>query len=353
MPHKKRSTMRAAYPRAQAQKRETGTESAVTAFRLMEPWMLAERPVSYSERVTQNTPLIVPGRPVKHPGSAAAVRTTLAHGRTRPRAVTDLLRPDADDRSPTALLDLVAGAVEAAGADSGIVELGPVDLPSVSYCFPAYGDSTHPMLYSATHSGAGTLLRGTATVGFRRESPGAPLTRWAHFHVSWTDREGTLRGGHLWPETTAAGPLVQSTVWPLYGITLVNRLDEETQLPVFFPEQNGRSTADGDRPALFARVHPNEEIGTVIADLTRRHGLEGGSVVGGTGSIVGAIFEDGRRVEGPATEVITLGGALTGTEPRLTSTLISASAEVHGGVLAPTGNLVGATYDLMLAGPQD
>src|SRR5699024_1459128 len=66
----------------------------------------------------------------------------------------------------------------------------------------------------------------------------------------------------------------------------------------------------------------------------------------------GAVFDDGRVVDGPATEVISLAGRLDDSAAGpLTCTLITARGTVESGRLAPEGNIVGATYDLLLTGP--
>lgn len=316
----------------------------------------------------RSTQHIEPGRSVTHPGPVTDDRVTAVRGRTQPHHLADLLagspaHPDARGPGAGFLVDEVAAAVEAAGADSGIVEFSTTRLPHISYCFPAAGDDVHPMLYSKTHTSSGTVLGATATVGWRRR-PGddgahqtAGLERWVHFHASWVDDAGALRGGHLWPETTAAGALDRATVWPLHGITLVNSFDDETELPVFTPVRAAaRATAapfsSGDRDAVFARVRPNEEIHRAVRALTTAHGLAGGAVRGGTGSFVGAMFDDGRIIDGPATEVISLAGRLDDTAAGpLTCSLITAHGTVASGRLAAEGNIVGATYDLLLTGP--
>jgi predicted DNA-binding protein with PD1-like motif len=313
--------------------------------------------------VTHSTQQIVPGRPVTHPGPVAEDRITAVRGRTRPHLITDLPTATSDHRHGAGLLtDAVIAAVEAAGADSGIVEFSTLRLPHISYCFPAAGDAVHPMLYSETHTSTGTVLEGTATVGWRRrpvEAGGEPtgdLERWVHFHASWVDDAGALRGGHLWPETATAGALERATVWPLHGITLINDFDEETELPVFTPVRAeavaAAPTSPGDRDAVFARVRPNAEIHEIVRGLTAAHSLAGGAVHGGTGSLVGAVFDDGRVVDGPATEVISLAGRLDDSAVGpLTCTLITARGTVESGRLAAAGNIVGATYDLLLTGP--
>jgi predicted DNA-binding protein with PD1-like motif len=315
---------------------------------------------------------IVPGQPVSHPGPAAEDRITAVSGITVPIAASDLLGEilpsgslapkdeDFADRSTRPLGDLMVEVVEAAGADSGIVEFSALAMPRISYCIPAPGDAAHPMSYSDTRESSGLMLHGTATGGFRQDPADATrLTRWVHMHAAWTDADGTLRGGHLWPASRTADPLAHATVWPLYGITLVNSHDEETRMPVFAPLPGTVSSAgraqlrarSGARPAVFARVRPNVDIAQAVADLGREHGLTGGSVRGGCGSLTGALFDDGRIVEGPATEIIALSGCLIPGTAALSASVISASGRVHGGRLAARGNLVSVTYDLMLTGP--
>lgn len=339
----------------------------------------AEAPDPWDSAVTRDTfenvttsQHIVPGQPVSHPGPAAADRITAASGITLPIAASDLLGDnlpagsvasrdeDSADRSTRPLGDLMVEVVEAAGADSGIVEFSALAMPRISYCIPAIGDAAHPMSYSDTRESSGLMLHGTATVGFRRDpSDDSRLTRWVHMHAAWTDADGTLHGGHLWPASRTADPLAHATVWPLYGITLVNSLDEETRMPVFAPLPTSVTSAgraqlrarSGARPAVFARVRPNVDIAWAVATLGREHGLAGGSVRGGCGSLTGALFDDGRVVEGPATEIIALSGRIAQGPTALSASVISASGRVHGGRLAARGNLVSVTYDLMLTGP--
>lgn len=296
-----------------------------------------------------------------HPGPVATERVTSVEG-SYVRMRTRLTSADASETgAPVSVMDALTRAVRAAGSDYGFVEIGTGPLARVEYCYPAYGDETHPMLYSATHvSEHATALFGAATVGERVVPDGAApeaRERWSHIHLMWADADGSVRGGHLWPETVVDGDGPEVLVYAVHGFSLVNARDPETQLPVFGGHTEPGPQA-GDGRILFARVAPNIELAEAIVEVCRRHGVRRARPVAGTGSFVGVTLADrttGETIEvpGPALEVMRLSGTIDLDGPADAQVVLEMSAvdgrgAVHSGRLAQAGNPVGATFDLAL-----
>ena len=62
------------------------------------------------------------------------------------------------------------------------------------------------------------------------------------------------------------------------------------------------------RHALALRIAPNEDLCSALEAACRQHGISSARVRGGVGSTVGAVFDDGRRVEPFVTELLVRRG---------------------------------------------
>ncbi len=295
--------------------------------------------------------------PVEHPGPRASNRlaTVCGRGVTR-RATLPVGQP---------LMDALADAVASIAAEVGMsctsafAEFHGGTLAEVSYCYPTLGTAAQPMPYGDTVVAQDAqIIAGSAVIG-RRELPDDGTTeRWSHLHLLWKDSTAALRAGHLWPETRTGSPQVTADITVVTGMDFVNAIDPETRLPVFHARQAHQS--DGAEPhrlafdCAFTRVAPNVELHAAITEVCRRAGWAQARVRAGTGSLIGATLEDpvsGARmqVDGPATEVMTLSGThVEGEQLHLDATLIGSRGVVVSGRLATTGNIVAATYDLIL-----
>lgn len=295
--------------------------------------------------------------PVEHPGPRARNRlaTICGRGITR-RATLPPGRP---------LMDALAGAVASTAAEvgvsctSGFAEFHGGTLSDVSYCYPTLGTAAQPMPYGDTVVARDAqIIAGSAVIGRRVLPDDGGMERWSHLHLLWKDSTAALRAGHLWPETKTGSPPVTADITVVTGMDFVNAIDPETQLPVFHARRAHLSDCAEPRrlffDCAFTRVAPNVEIHAAITEVCRRAGWARARVRAGTGSLIGATLEDpvsGARmqVDGTATEVVTLSGVhVEGERLHLDATLIGSRGAVVSGRLSPTGNIVAATYDLIL-----
>ncbi|MEH3033528.1 MAG: DUF296 domain-containing protein [Aeromicrobium erythreum] len=282
--------------------------------------------------------------PLRHPGPAPAARLasvptgSLVHRASLP----------AGER----LVDAIDAELARLGLDSAQVELLAGPLARVSYCFPALcDDGLRAAWYSETHEAAGPahVLGGSATVG-RRDGE-----RFVHCHAVWHDALGAVHGGHLWPETVVGATPLEVVVHALDAVALTSGTDDETLMPVFTPWPVAPGEVRGDRRAVMTRVRPGLEVHEAVRRVMADAGFARASVRGSLGSIVGATLERPGaplRVPGPATEVTVTGHGVLGDgrldDVDLVAHVIDRHATVHSGRLAPTGNLVAITMELLV-----
>lgn len=258
-----------------------------------------------------------------------------------------------------ALRNALDGACKAEGIDAtcGFARFVGGTLDHVEFCYPTQSRPGAPMPYGETIvKELQDIVTGTAVIGLRR-GEAEELTNWSHIHVTMKDAQDSLTAGHLWAETvTGNDVVVDLTLTP--QLDLVNDIDPETQLPVFTPYPRHAPSApevsDLAETIAFTRIRPNVELHDAISSVVSYIGWGEAAIGGGTGSLVGATFVDPRNLQimevaGPATEVMTLRGTYAKGKPlELDATLIGSDGVVCSGRLAPRGNLVAATYELIL-----
>src|SRR5271166_172156 len=162
---------------------------------------------------------------------------------------------------------------------------------------------------SARRAGGAAVTVANATFGWR---DGAPFV---HCHGAWTEADGARKGGHMLPLETVVAGETSVTAWATADVAIAVAPDAETNFPLFRPEPIADGPREGDM--IVARVRPNEEIGAALSALCRRHGRRRARVRGSLGSLVGARFDDGRRVDDIATEVMVLQGDIAPDMARL------------------------------------
>lgn len=238
------------------------------------------------------------------------------------------------------LLEAVAGAVHAAGFDSATLELEGGGFGPFAYVLPAPApDATHAAYYSASHRPAegARLERACITFGRRAGQP------WLHCHAVWEEAEGR-RGGHVLPDETILATPVAARAWGLAGIALVSEPDPETNFTIFHPVPATGAPPPGARRAVALRLRPNQDAPAALAEIARRHGLAAPCLRGSLGSLIGARFADGARVEDYATEMLFTGGSPA--SPAIA--LADMRGQVHDGVLRPGENPVCITVEALL-----
>ncbi|MEV5647376.1 DUF296 domain-containing protein [Nocardia sp. NPDC052254] len=281
--------------------------------------------------------------PMAHPGPIAEQRLESVAGGT----VTLRLSLEPGRR----IIDAIDAEMRRVGADSAQVELLGGPLARISYCVPAVcADGSRAAWYSETFEAVtpATLVGGSATVG-RRDGE-----RFMHCHAVWYDAHGTLRGGHLWPDTVVGATPVEVVVHAFDSVALTSGVDDETLMPVFTPSAITKPIA-GNRRSVMSRVRPGIEIHEAVRLVMSEAGIARAAVGGSLGSLVGAtLLRDGGVVhaDGPATEVTLAGHVELGGDrsagAHLTVFAIDRHGEVHTGRLAERGNLVAVTFELFV-----
>lgn len=272
-----------------------------------------------------------------------AVLTRLAHrgprAADRRQSVPAALRPITGRlRAGGVLMAEVAALFAEAGCRGGMLWLDGVVCDPFRYVLPALAlDDQHAAFYSETYAPAGRVVIGASTASVGARDGGMFL----HCHGRWI-AEGREAMGHLLPFDTrlAEDAVVHGLGAPSAWFEGIH--DAETNFTLF-------SAIGGDAggAGLLARLRPDEDVVTAIETLAAGHGL-GRARVHGIGSICGVLFDDGRRVDCPATEVRIDEGWVEGGRARIAVSVVDVEGGIHTGVLRRALNPVGVTFELAL-----
>jgi predicted DNA-binding protein with PD1-like motif len=179
-----------------------------------------------------------------------------------------------------------------------------------------------------------------ATFGWR---DGAPFV---HCHGAWIEEGTRRRGGHMLPHETIVARATIVHAWALSDVEVRAEPDAETNFTLFGPVA-GHATTEGDR-TIVARIRPNEDITIAIEQIASRHHMHSAIVRGSLGSLIGAHFTDGSRVEDHATEVLVQSGHIHNGDAVLDMLVVDMRGHVHQGRLARGDNPVCITFELVL-----
>lgn len=168
------------------------------------------------------------GRPrtLVHPGPPADTRLehATAHGSRQLRISLP---------AGTCLHEGLTWTLARAGVQTASVMMMGGDLDEVAYCLPIPDPEGQLMAtYGAPIILRGaSLLRGSATLG--QDAQGAPVI---HCHASFSDAEGSVRGGHVLTQRTVVGKRpVTALMSVLDGVALRLGFDPETRLNMLRP----------------------------------------------------------------------------------------------------------------------
>lgn len=239
------------------------------------------------------------------------------------------------------------------GYDAATADLWSGTFHPLSYCVPADGTGEKAVSFSEPRSATNAeLVVGSAVVGNRHGE------KFCHLHCAWNDGAGRLNAGHVFPETIIGEPAPWAWLTGMPAVDWESDDDPETCMPTFTPHPieipTGVAMSELTQGrAVVARVLPNEFLDDAIVELCRRHGIRDCYVRGATGSLIGAEFvgegDEPRRIDGPATEVATLVGAVQdGVLGPLAAVLVDKHGTATGGVLVPGANRVAVTLELVL-----
>ncbi|MEQ6900443.1 hypothetical protein [Nocardioides sp. YIM 152588] len=288
---------------------------------------------------------------LRHPGPVADERVVAVAARLTPHEV--------ELPAGVPLLDALAGLLDSTGARSAVGELVGGELAEFGYYVPDLGPEGGAVATFSPPRTAATparLVRGGLTLGHR---DGAVFS---HTHALFEDAHGVRRAGHLIPDTVVLGAGVSARVWTSTDVAIEVRPDPETTMSLFVPRAiDGADVATAAVDALVCRVRPNVDLVGVIEHLVERAGWSGAEVRGQIGSLVGGLLRTGdgalEEVDGPATEVMFLDGAVRRVAGRvradLAAGLLDRHAAWHHGTLVPGHNPVAMTYELVLVRADD
>lgn len=284
-------------------------------------------------------------RTVAQPGAAPPdrIQWAYAHGR---RTAFDL-------KPGRTLLEAVQDGFGAEGFTSGTLVLTGGALDRLAYVMPARSPSDrHAAFYSAVHNPPGLNRMITGAVTFGRRLDGQPML---HCHALWTEADGRVSGGHVLADQTRVAESLPARGVGLTDVSFTATPDPETNFTLFAPTITragiGGASAPGRLIAL--RLRPNQDVALALECFCRERGIRSATLHGGVGSIIGARFDDGRRVEPFATELALRTGRIVpnldgGSRAELYAALIDMDGAVAEGGLVRGYNPVLITLETVL-----
>jgi predicted DNA-binding protein with PD1-like motif len=279
-------------------------------------------------------------RHIQHPGPVSLERTAEVAG--APLPLRFVLEPG---RSIDAA---IAQGFAASGCIGGFVTLRGGQCEPFRFVMPAASpDAQHAAWFSDTFAPEGQveITRACAIVGQRDGKP------FVHCHGIWETTEGMRMGHMLAPDTMVAEPM-EVTGIGLRGATFKALPDPETNFTLFepLPVADDRRESAGPR-VLLAKVRPNEDISLAIEGICSRQEIER-AYVHGIGSLNGVRFNDGRRVEAYATEILIHEGRVESVHGRPRASLridaVDMEGQIFSGELVHGDNPVCVTFELVI-----
>jgi predicted DNA-binding protein with PD1-like motif len=272
-------------------------------------------------------------RTLRQPGPPDPVRIDAI--RAEPREVR-LTLP-----AGSTLADALTAPLVAAGFQCAAVTLREAALDPFRYVMPNPSpDDAHVAWFSATQTPPGVSLieQANATFGW---TDGVPSI---HCHAVWQEPDGSRRGGHILPGETRLCAPAEARAWGFTTVRIDAEPDAETNFTLFQPGGHSTPSASG----MVVRVKPNQDIIGSIETICRENGIENATVLGSLGSLVGARFTHGGRVEDHATEVLVRDGFIRNGVTALDLLVVDMQGYVHEGWMTRGDNPVCITFDLFL-----
>ena len=211
------------------------------------------------------------------------------------------------------LLDAISEVIESRGIKSGVLRLAGGTLDQFCYYMPALStDSRYSVYFSSRYDVKGTVQIESASVTFGQKD-GQP---WLHCHAIWVEPDGSRRCGHLIPDINFVTSPIQAEVTTLDGAGFIVSPDVETNFSLFVPSATNRiNEAVHSTSRCFAvRLAPNIDVCESLESLCSDLDLGNAEILGGVGSTVGAVFDDGQVVEPFVTEVLIRSGKINHTQ---------------------------------------
>lgn len=233
-----------------------------------------------------------------HPGPVALHRTRAVPCRAR---LIQTILPQRDS-----LLASVADAM--AGQDGAWLWLHDVPMAGLAFLIPGLDPTgAHAAWYAGPHvmpPGARIVTLGLH-LGWQ---DGAPFLH-GHGLFDAPGWDGPRAGHVLADRSRLAGP-APAHGYALRGARLVRRPDPETAFDLFVPEPCDPDPQGRGRPAVLMTARPNQDLCAAVESVAAAHGLAASAAVAGLGSLVAPVFDDGSRVDSPATEILLRNGQI-------------------------------------------
>ncbi|MGB3271477.1 MAG: DUF296 domain-containing protein [Xanthobacteraceae bacterium] len=248
------------------------------------------------------------------------------------------------------LLEAVRRGFASAGFKSGVLRATAGALEPFAYVMPALSKTgEHAAFYSDTFRPAGTtfLTAMAMTLGLRDDAA------FFHCHALWHQADGTMLGGHILPEETYVAEPFDVQAFGIEGAKFVAEHDTETNFRLFGPKFSAAGPASSAARAFALRLRPNQDLTTALEQFCRSQGFASAIVHGGVGSIIGARFTDGRRVDPFVTEMAIRSGEIApdpngAPRAKLDVVLVDHTGGTAEGVLLRGDNPVLMTMELVL-----
>jgi predicted DNA-binding protein with PD1-like motif len=244
--------------------------------------------------------------------------------------------------------DAIARPLQASGVTAASLVLDGGAFNPCHYLMPALAtDGHHAAWYSDIFSPVGEtrLENGNVTFG---ERDGAPFI---HCHAIWTEHGGKHGAGHVLPHETIISRPIHAIAWGVENVRMVSEPDEETAFTLFHPVPSKAAiTANNGARAVIARVGPNEDLIIALEDICRKHDFAAATLRGGIGSLIGARYADGSKVDDIATEVFVTQGFVTrqSAGTRVDIVMVDTQGNITRGELLRGENPVCITFELCL-----
>ena len=250
--------------------------------------------------------------------------------------------------SGVTLLQGLANAVQAQGATSAVFSLHGGTLAPMVFVMPALSASPKHVAYFSERfeaHGSARIESGSITYGLRDGEPSL------HCHATWIESDGRRRSGHVLAAESRVDLPVRLEAWMLDGAAFEVAPDAETNFKLFQVSPNTARFRGTE--SLVVRVRPNQDLCLALEELCAERNIRRGWIRGGVGSLIGAVFEDGRTVEPFVTEVFIRRGVIEpGVDgmPRaeLDIGLVAHTGEIAEGRLERGQNPVLITFELVI-----
>ena len=252
------------------------------------------------------------------------------------------------------LLEALAGVLSARNAESGALRLSGGAFKPFSYVMPdAAPNEEHVAWFSDRFEVAQGVrfVDGSVTFGLRDGTP------WLHCHAVWIEPGGRRRCGHLLPDEVVIAEPIQVSGCLIRGAAFVVVTDPESHFTLFEPRERPAaatvSAGGACVEALAVRLRPNVDVCNALETICAEHGYTRAVVRGGVGSVIGTVFDDGRRVLPIATEMMIRDGRIEPDEAgalraTLDVALVDQTEAVSEGRLKRADNPVLITFELVL-----